>query len=86
MGFSRQENWSELPCPPPGNLPNPETEPMNLHWQADSLPVVADSLPLGKPLMVHYEAITVLDLHASGEIASKIHLCKAKMNRIIRRA
>ena len=36
--------------------------------------------------MVHYEAITVLDLHASGEIASKIHLCKAKMNRIIRRA
>ena len=36
--------------------------------------------------MVHYEAITVLDLHASDEIASKIHLCKAKMNRIIRRA
>ena len=27
MGFSRQEYWSELPCPPPGNLPNPETEP-----------------------------------------------------------
>ena len=22
MGFSRQEYWSELPCPPPGDLPN----------------------------------------------------------------
>ena len=26
MGFSRQENWSGLPCPPLGNLPNPGTE------------------------------------------------------------
>ena len=24
MGFSRQEYWSGLPCPPPGDLPNPE--------------------------------------------------------------
>ena len=23
MGFSRQENWSGLPCPPPRDLPNP---------------------------------------------------------------
>ena len=23
MGFSRQEHWSGLPCPPPGNLSNP---------------------------------------------------------------
>ena len=27
MGFSRQEYRSALPCPPPGNLPNPETFP-----------------------------------------------------------
>ena len=27
MGFSRQENWSRLPCPPPGDLPNPGIEP-----------------------------------------------------------
>ena len=25
-GFSRQEYWSGLPCPPPGNLPNPGIE------------------------------------------------------------
>jgi len=27
MGFSRQEYWSELPFPPPGELPNPGIEP-----------------------------------------------------------
>ena len=27
MGFSRQEYWSGLPCPPPGNLPDPGIEP-----------------------------------------------------------
>ena len=27
MGFSRQEYWSELPCPPPGDLPKPGIEP-----------------------------------------------------------
>ena len=26
MGFSRHEYWSGLPCPPPGDLPNPGTE------------------------------------------------------------
>ena len=29
MGFSRQEYWSGLPCPPPGDLPDPGTEPMS---------------------------------------------------------
>ena len=30
MGFSRQEYWSGLPCPPPGDLPNPGMEPTSL--------------------------------------------------------
>ena len=30
MGFSRQEYWSRLLCPPPGNLLNPGTEPASL--------------------------------------------------------
>ena len=29
-GFSRQEYWSGLLCPPPWNLPNPGTEPSSL--------------------------------------------------------
>ena len=27
MGFSRQEYWSGLACPPPGGLPDPGTKP-----------------------------------------------------------
>ena len=30
MGFSKQEYWNELPCPPPGDLPDPRTEPGSL--------------------------------------------------------
>ena len=30
VGFSRQEHWSGLPCPPPGDLPSPGTEPTSL--------------------------------------------------------
>ena len=47
MGFSRQECQRGLPCPSPGNLPNPWTEPSSPASQADSLPAE----PLGKPLL-----------------------------------
>ena len=30
MGFSRQEYWGGLPCPSPGDLPNPGIEPRSL--------------------------------------------------------
>ena len=39
MGFARQEDWSELLCPPPGNLPDPGSNLCLLRWQADSLPM-----------------------------------------------
>ena len=38
MGFSRQEYWSGLPFPPPGDLPNPGIEPRSPALQVDSLP------------------------------------------------
>ena len=37
MGFSRQGYWSGLPCPPPGDLPNPGIEPGFPVFQVDSL-------------------------------------------------
>ena len=37
MGFSRQEHWSGLPFPFPGDLPDPGSHLHLLHWQADSL-------------------------------------------------
>ena len=48
MGFSRQEYWSELPCPPPGALPNPEIECASPVSQADSSPAESPGKPLRK--------------------------------------
>ena len=45
MGFSRQEYWSGLPCPPPGDLSNPGIKPRSPTLQVDSLL----SEPRGKP-------------------------------------
>ena len=44
MEFSRQEYWSGLPFPSPGNLPDPGIEPGSPALQADALP----SEPQGK--------------------------------------
>ena len=38
MGFSRQEYWSGLPLPSPGDLPDPGIKPGSPALQADSLP------------------------------------------------
>ena len=47
MEFSRQEYWSGLPFPSPGDLPNPGIEPRSPALQTDTLP----SEPLGKPTL-----------------------------------
>ena len=53
MGFSRQEYWSGLPCPPPENLPDPEMETLllispaladgffttSMTWEAPRMPI-----------------------------------------------
>ena len=51
MGFSKQEYWSGLPFPPPGDLPDPGIEPVSPASPA----LLVDSLPLrhlGKPLNI----------------------------------
>ena len=37
IGFSRQEKWSRLPFPSPGDFPNPEIKPESPALEADSL-------------------------------------------------
>ena len=53
MGFSRQEYWSGLPFPSPGDLPNPGTEPRSPASQSDSLVtellLQVDDFPLAPP-------------------------------------
>ena len=63
MGFSRQEYWSGLPCPPPEDLPE-VLNPHLLHvlrWQAGSLSLA----PLGKPSI-----LVIGDLFVEIEITS----------------
>ena len=49
IGFSRQEHWSGLPFPSPGDLPDPGIKPRSPALQADASP----SEPLGKPKERH---------------------------------
>ena len=46
MGLSRQEYWSGLPFPSPGDLPDPGIEPRSLTLEVDAL----TSEPRGKLL------------------------------------
>ena len=48
MEFSKQEYWSGLPFPSPGDLSNPAIEPESPTLQTDVLP----SEPPGKPLLI----------------------------------
>ena len=49
MGFSRQEYWSGLLCPPPENLPNQGLNLHLLHLQVSSLSLVSP----GKPMLLY---------------------------------
>ena len=47
-GILQEEYWSGLPCPPPGDLPDPEIEPMSpvaSALQVDSLPLSHQGSP-----------------------------------------
>ena len=54
LEFPRQEYWSGLPCPPPGDLLNPEIKLESPALQMDSLPV---ELP-GKPMYLSTVLLT----------------------------
>ena len=64
MGFSRQEYWSGLPFPSPGDLPNLGTEPGSFALQADSLPTELQ----GKPF-------SILAAAAAKSLQSCLTLC-----------
>ena len=67
MGFTRQEYWSGLPWPSPGDLPDPGIEPGSSALQPDTLP----SEPPGKPwetyrLLFIYNRTLKIRLQQSG--------------------
>ena len=60
MEFPRQEYWSGLPFPIPGDLPDPGIEPRSLcllHWQADSLPLCHLGSPYGLSQHIEYSSL-----------------------------
>ena len=50
MQFSRQEYWSGVPLPSPGDLPDSGIEPRSPTMQADTLPFVPPGMPVGSSL------------------------------------
>ena len=65
VGFSRQEYWSGLPCPPPGDLLSPGIEPVSPELQVDSLPAE----PPGSPVEMQMDTDTERwrSINADGE-------------------
>ena len=64
-GFSRQEYWSGLPCPPPGDLPNPGIEPRSPTLQVDSLPSEPPEKPISSPIYIAANGIILFFLMAA---------------------
>ena len=63
IAFSRQEYWSGLPFPSPGDLPDPGIEPGSPSFQADAL----TSEPPGKPITYIYFKVWVETLFSTGD-------------------
>ena len=70
MGFPRQEYWSGLPCPPPGDLPNPEFEPASLvsHVLADGF---FTTMPPGKQIYLYLYLIQLSFMKNQNHITAK---------------
>ena len=79
MGFPRQKYWSGLPCPSPGDLPDPVIKPGSPALQADSLPPE----PPGKPSRTLFQLILGITweagaFHISHQHTRRVSLCECK--------
>ena len=68
MGFSRQDYWSGVPFPSPGDLPNPRIEPRSPALRADAL----TSEPPVFPIEFIYELISFSKEHFSVRLSACI--------------
>ena len=73
MEFSRQEYWSELPCPPPGDLFNPGIEPKSPTLQVDSLPLSHQRSP--KFSLAQYKLLYIITFNIQW-------FCKTERNKM----
>ena len=77
MGFSRQEYWSGLPFPSPGDLPNPGIELGSSALLTDALP----SEPLEKPVAESEEELKslLMKVKESEKVGLKLNIQKTKI-------
>ena len=68
MGFPRHEDWSGLPFPSPGDLPDPGIEPASPTMQANSLPLNHQGSP--EKVLQNFNLFDVLNLTACTPKAS----------------
>ena len=59
MGFDRQEYWSGVPLPSPGDLPDPGIEPRSPALEADALTSEPPKVPLNSAVHGQRKATTV---------------------------
>ena len=71
MGFPRQDSWSGLPFPSPGDFPNPGIKPASAAWHADSM-----AEPLGETLSEPYAIFIFSDysVYSGEKIFNKVKL------------
>ena len=78
-GFSRQEHWRGLPCPPPEDLPNPRIGPRSPTLQADSLPAE----PPGKPQNTGVGSLSLLQgIFLTQESNPGLRYCRRILHRL----
>ena len=83
MGFSRQEYWSGLPCPPPGVLPNPGIKPSPLMSPALAGGLFTISATWEALVMSWYQSLSCVQLcdpmDCSLPVSSVLGLLQARM-------
>ena len=77
MGFSRQEYWSGVPQPSPGDLPDPGIEPWSPALEADAL----TSEPPGKP-KVTLTAVKNFKMHSGSNKAGYFCCCHCLVTKL----
>ena len=78
-GFSRQQYWSGLPCPPPGDLHNAGIEPRSPVLQADS----SLAEPQGKPKDTGVGSLSLLQqIFPTQESNQGLLLCRWILNQM----
>ena len=82
MGFCRQEHWSVLPFPSPGDLPDPgieHSDPCLLHWQEDSLWLSSREAPKRYRTLTHFITSEVDFDHVFKVVSVRFLQCRFKV-------